>query len=115
MRVHDGHDIGAGREDRGVDEPLEIELMAVIAHGIAVEIELDNIVGTDQFRRERARDQKAVRVVGMTDADMAVGVDDIFARQNAIGDDEILDQSLEAAHRRHVPSCVARSSKSFAT
>ncbi len=100
MRVHDGHDIRPRREDRGVNKAFEIELLAVVAHRLAVEVELDDIRGRDQFRGERARDQKAMRVVGVADADMAVGVDDVLLREDAVGDHQILDQGIEAAHRR---------------
>ena len=115
MRVHDGHDIGPRREDRGMDEALEIKLLAVVAYRCAVEIELDDIRRLDQIRCERPGDQKASRVVGMPDADMAVSIDDVLLREDAVCDDEILYQRFKVAHRGHVPSCVARSSKSVAT
>ena len=115
MGMDDGHDIRPRREDRRMNEALEIKAAVLVPHRLTVQVELDDVLGTHQLRGERAGDQEAVGIVRVTDADMPVSVDDILARQNAVGDDEILDQSLEAAHRGHVPSCVARSSKSFAT
>ena len=43
-------------------------------------------------------DQKAVRILRMPDADMAVGVDHVLFREDTVGDYQILDQGVEAAH-----------------
>ena len=66
--------------------------------------ELDDVLGGDQFRGERARDQKMVRVVRVPDADMAVGVDHVLLRQDAVGNHQILDGGVEAGHGGHYPS-----------
>src|SRR5262249_31055847 len=70
----------------------------VVAHRLAAEIEFDDVLGTDQVRRQGARDEEPLRVVRMTDADMTVGVDHLLPRQDAVGDHQIADQSVEAAH-----------------
>ena len=36
----------------------------------------------------------------MADADMAVGVHHLLAREDAIGDNEVLEEAIEAAHAR---------------
>ena len=100
MRVHDRHHIRAGLEDRRVNEALEIECGALIAHRFAVEAEFDNVLGTDQLRGDRTGDQKMVRIFRMPDADMAVGVDHLLLREDAVGDDEVLDDRIETAHDR---------------
>jgi len=38
-----------------VNKAFEVELLAVVPHRLAVEVELDDIRGRDQFRGERAR------------------------------------------------------------
>ncbi len=100
MRVHHRHHIGARFEDRGVNKALEIEGGALIAHRLAVEVELDDVLGTDQLRGHRTGDQKMVRVVRMSDADMAVGVDHLLLGEDAVGDHEVLDDRIETAHDR---------------
>ena len=49
--MHDGMDIGPRLEDRRVDEALEIERAALVAHRPAVEPEFDDVVRLDQFGR----------------------------------------------------------------
>ena len=77
--------------DRRMDEALEIERALLVPHRLAVEAELDDVVLLDQLGRERARDEEALRIVGMADADVAVGVDHVLLGEDAVGDDEVLD------------------------
>ena len=91
---------GPRLEYRGVYEPFEIERALVVADRLPVEAELGDVRGGDQFRGDRAGDQKPARVVRMPDADMAVGVDHRLPREDAIGDHQILDKGVEAAHGR---------------
>ena len=39
-----------------------------------------------------------LRIVGMTDADVAVGVDHLFFGEDAVGDHEVLDDGVDIAH-----------------
>jgi hypothetical protein len=48
------------------------------------------------------RDQEMLRIFGMTHADMAVSVNDLFPRQDPIGDYKILYQCVEIAHPFHL-------------
>ena len=52
----------------------------------------------DQLGRERARDEEVLGIVGMADADVAVGVDHVLLGEDAVGDDEVLDEGVEIAH-----------------
>jgi hypothetical protein len=52
----------------------------------------------DQFRRQRARHEETLRIVGMAHADMAVGIDHVFVGENAIGDDEVAQEIVKLAH-----------------
>ena len=98
MRVYDRHDIGPRLEDRGVNEPLEIKRAFFLAHWPPVETELDDVIGGDELRSYRAGDQKMVRVVRVTQADMAVGVDHVLLCEDAIGNHQIPEGVVEAAH-----------------
>ena|SRR5689334_22426803 len=99
MSVNDGHDVRPCRENRRMDEALEIKAAVLVGHRLAVQVELDNVVGADQLRRERAGDQEAVGIVGMANADMTVGVDDLLPGKDPVGDHEVLNQRLEISHR----------------
>src|ERR1700722_19282976 len=46
----------------------------------------------DPSRRQRAPHEEALRIVGMTYAYMAIGIDHVFVGKNAIGDDEVAQQ-----------------------
>jgi hypothetical protein len=58
MGMNDGHDIRPRLENRRVDKAFEIELSAVIADRLPVQAQFDDILGADQIRRQRARDQE---------------------------------------------------------
>ena len=88
-------DVRPRLEDGGVDEALEIERARLVAHRLAVEAELDDVVALHQVGRERAGEEEVLRIVGMADADMAVGVDHVLLGEDAVGDHEILDDGVE--------------------
>ena len=58
---------------------------------VAVEIELDDVVGGDERGRHAARDQEALGILRMAHGDMAEAVDDALLVENVIGIDEIVD------------------------
>jgi hypothetical protein len=53
----------------------------------------------DQFRRQRARDEEVLGIVGIADADMALGIDHVLLGENAVGDDEVFDKRIEVGHK----------------
>src|SRR5215472_12580727 len=71
MGMDDGHDIRPRRENRGMNEALEIKAGALVAYRLTLEVELDDVFGTHQLGSERAGNQKAVGIVRVADADMA--------------------------------------------
>jgi hypothetical protein len=97
MGVHHRGDIGPRLENRRMDEALEIGLTLVI-DGFALLVELDQVVALDQFRSQRARHEKPLRIVGMPHADMAIGIDHVFVGKNAVRDDDVAQQVFELAH-----------------
>jgi hypothetical protein len=74
-----------------MDEALKIGRPLVVANDFAVQRELHDVARLDQFRAARARQQKSVRSGRVTDTDMAVSIDNLLVRQNAVRDDEIID------------------------
>ena len=92
VMVADGEHVGPCLVDLAVDDALGIELHGRRLHRLGVQGEFENVVGLDQRRRARPRQQIAIGVAGMTDADMAEGVDDAFMAENAVGDGEFMAQ-----------------------
>ena len=100
MGVDDGHDLRPRREDRRMYKAFEIKAAVPAAHRPTVEVELDDVSGAHQLRRQRTGDQKAVGMVRVTNPDMAIGIDDLLPRQDSVGDHQVLDQIVENAHGR---------------
>src|SRR5262249_5803126 len=44
------------------------------------------------------RDEEALGIVGMAHADVAVGIDHVLLGEDAVGDDEVLDEVVEIGH-----------------
>jgi hypothetical protein len=84
--------------DAAMNEPLVIERAAVVAHRGAIEIELDDIIFLDQFGRDGCCEQEPVRIIRMAHAHMAIGIHDILAGQDAVGDHKIAHQGGEFSH-----------------
>src|SRR5215472_16268219 len=103
MGMDDGHDIRPRRENRGMNEALEIKAGALVAYRLTLEVELDDVFGTHQLGSKRAGNQKAVGIVRVADADMAVGIDHLLAGEDPIGDHKILDQSIKTVHCVNLP------------
>ena len=88
MRMHYRRHVGTRFENCRMDEALEIGL-ALVVDRFALLVELDQIVTLDQFRRQRARHEKTLRIVGMPHADMAVSVDHVLVGENAVCDHKV--------------------------
>jgi hypothetical protein len=65
---------------------------AARVHRIGIEIELHDVGRRHVRRRHRPGDEVAVGICGMTDADVAIGVEHPLIGENAICGDQILDQ-----------------------
>ena len=85
--VDDRMDIGPRFVDGGVYESFEIERTLFVPHRLSVEAQFDDVVAFDQLGCERAGEEKVLRIVGIANADMAVGVHHVLSREDAIGDD----------------------------
>src|SRR5688572_26331302 len=91
MRVNDRTHVRPRLVDGGMDEALLIAL-PLVAHRTSFQVVLDEIARSDERRREVARQQKVVRILIVADADMAETVQDTLIGENAIANDEIVDE-----------------------
>ncbi len=82
--MHNGHDVGALFVDRAVDRAFRIGGAVAKIDGCAVQFERHDVFGFDQRRRARIGQQIAVRIVRVTNADMSVGIADIFMGDDAV-------------------------------
>ncbi len=98
MAVHHRANICPGAIERGMNIALKIDRRMVWQNRFAFKIELENVPGLDQCRRAVARQQKAVRAIGMAGAHMAKGIDDPLPQQDAIGPHQIGDDRREISH-----------------
>ena len=98
MGVHHRLHVGPRLVDAAVDEALVIERPAVVLRRRAVEVELHDVGLADHLGRERAGEEEAARVARMAHADVAVGIDDVFVREDAVRDHEVADEIVHFAH-----------------
>src|SRR5262245_13745128 len=91
-----------------MDEPLEIRRPPARIDRRAVERELHDVVGLDAVGRARARQQVALRIVGMAHADVAEGIHHALARENAVSGHEFFDEVVELGHWRFLFGVLLR-------
>jgi len=92
MGVNHRHYVRPRLVDFAVDEAFEKHGSAAGIDRIAVEVELHDVVGRDQRRRERPRHQKMIGVGGMPRADMTKAVEHAELGEDAAADHDILAQ-----------------------
>src|SRR5262249_15001735 len=61
-------------------------------HRLGVEGEFENVVGLDQSRGPRPRQEIATGIAGMADADMAERIDHALVAEDAVGDGKLVAQ-----------------------
>src|SRR5205823_1676661 len=96
----DGAHISTHLVDRAVNEPLRVRLSAGWIDWRPVEREFHQVVGLDALRRAGAGQNIPIGAIRMADADMAEGVDDALAREDAVGRDELVERRSRCSHRR---------------
>ena len=72
------------KRSRTDSRPLRVERLAV-------EVVLDDVLHLHDLRRERAREEVALRVARRAQADVAVGVDHAVRGEDAVGGDEVFE------------------------
>ena len=90
--MHDGVHVRPSAIDFTVNEPLEVYASAVGVEGSAIEVERDDVVAPHQCRRHVARQQEVHGRLVMAHADVTETIDDTLVVQDAVGDDELVDQ-----------------------
>src|SRR5262249_53943391 len=78
--VADRHDIRTYFVDLAVEEPFGIKTVAAVVDCIVVEIELQDVAGSDEFRRQRPRQEVSTGVLIVSNADMTPPVEHAFPR-----------------------------------
>jgi len=99
VAVHHRHHIRPPAVNFAVNESLQIHRRPARRDGSPVEIELQHVLFGDKRGRHASGQQKAIRPIRMTDADMAESVDDAIAGKNAIGDDQVIDERCLCTRR----------------
>ena len=89
--MHHRVNIRSRLENGAVDEALQIGRAPARIDGGAVERELHDVVRLDAVRRARPREQKMLRLVRMTHADMPER-STIFTGEDAVGGDKFFEQ-----------------------
>src|SRR5262247_3000647 len=92
MAMHDGLNVRSRRIDLAVDKALDETGTAIRIDRIAVQIVLDDVIGRNQRRRDRARHQVTVGRRGMPQRDVTEAIDDSLRREYAAGRGEIRDE-----------------------
>ncbi len=82
--VHDRHDVGTGRIDRGVNHPLAVRRAAARIDGRAVERELHEVIELDQRGASRARQHESLGLARIAHADVTERVDDALVSENSV-------------------------------
>src|SRR5438876_914097 len=83
---------------RAMNKTFVIRCATVVADRLTVQGEFHNVGALDQFRTARPRQQVVLGIGGMAHADVAIGIDDAFVGQDAVGDDDLADVEVQVAH-----------------
>jgi hypothetical protein len=74
-----------------VDESFLVHLATLPVHWIAIQVELHQICGRNQQRRQVTREEEAIGPLIMTHAHMPETVEDTFVSENAVCNNEVFD------------------------
>jgi len=91
VTVDDGVDVRPHLVDLAVDETLLVGAAPLRIDRLAVEVVLHDVVRRDRRRRDRARHQIAIWIAGIADADMTEAIEDLFVREDTVGEHQIFD------------------------
>src|SRR5262245_32051825 len=107
MIVNDGMNVRPRLIQSPMYEALEIRRPSLWVDRCAVQYELHDIVFRDGIRRTRTRQEVALRVFRVAKADMTERIDNAFARKNAIGGNEFVNEISERSHPRFTPGSIS--------
>ncbi len=97
--MHDRAGVRPRAVDLAMDEPFEIERVAASVERIPLEVELHDIGGPHQRRRDTASQQEPVAVRRMADADVPEPVDHVLVEQDMICRHKLVDHARSVRHR----------------
>ena len=94
--VTHGIDVGPRFVDLAVDDHLAVETHVGGHDRLGIQRHLQDIGRLDQLRGAVPRDEIAVRILGIADADVSERVDNAFIGENAVGDGQFVAQFGES-------------------
>ena len=81
-----------------MDETFQVGRPSVVAHHLAVECELHDVGLNHQLGAARTRQQEVLWVRRVANADMAIAIDDVLVREDAVADHQVAQCLVEIAH-----------------
>jgi hypothetical protein len=88
--VNDRVNIRSALEDRAMERSLDIYRVPIRQDRLAVQIVFFDVVQRDQFGAAAGGQEEPVGPFRVSHADMAIGIDDAFMRQDMVCRDQIL-------------------------
>src|SRR5437763_15249231 len=108
MGVNHRHDVRSRLVDFAVDEAFEKQRSAASIDGIAVEVELHDVISHDQCWRKRPRHQKMIRVGRMPRADVTKAVEHAELGEDTAANTDIIALYVIDARSRSSRRLLAR-------
>ena len=106
MAMHHRAGVRPRAVDLAMDVAFEVDRAAASVERIAVEAELHDVFGTNQRRRDTAREQESIARRRMADAHMSESIDHALVEQDMVRGHEVVDHARGYFQRRHCRSGV---------
>ena len=100
-------DVGTSCQNGSVNEPVDAERTGFGHDGISIERELEDVIRLHETGAYRARQKVAIGMLGVTNADVPILVEDAMLCQNPIGDGKLVPGPQRGVHRL-CASCSCR-------
>jgi hypothetical protein len=92
-------DVGTSRQNGSMNEPVDAERTGSGPDGISIERELEDVIRLHATGVYCARQKVAIGMLGMTNADVPILLEDALLRQNPIGDGKLVPGPQTSIHR----------------
>ena len=86
-----------------MDCPFAIHDATALIDWIAIEIELHDVIKSNEFRAARPRHEEPVGSLRMSEADVPQSVRNAFMRQNSVGNHKVFKMSVQLGHSAFTP------------
>ena len=92
-------DVGTSCKNGSVNEPVDAERTGIDHDGISIERELEDVIRLHETGAYRARQEVAIGMLGVTNADVPIFVEDALLGQNPIGDGKLAPGAQRGIYR----------------